>query len=55
MFQLLKKYGNQEQAIQRAIKLEQQFDNQQYATHNPCTLVYMLVEELNNPQIVFEK
>ncbi|MFY1613196.1 RloB family protein [Macellibacteroides fermentans] len=55
MFQLLKKYGNQEQAIQRAIKLEQQFENQQYATHNPCTLVYKLVEELNNPQIVFEK
>ncbi len=55
MFQLLKKYGDQKQAIQRALKLEQQFENQQYATHNPCTLVYKLVEELNNPQIVFEK
>lgn len=55
MFHLLKKHGDQKQAIQRAKKLDQQFENQQYATHNPCTQVYKLVEELNNPQIVFEK
>lgn len=45
-FLILKEYGNQEQAIVNSKKLESQFKNKKYATHNPCTHVYKLIEEL---------
>lgn len=47
MYALLKQFGNQEQAIQRARQLEEIYSGRQdYANHNPCTMVYRLVEEL---------
>lgn len=47
MFSVLKKYGNQNQAVIWAKAIESQFNGGKYSTHNPCTLVYKLVEELN--------
>ena len=55
MFQLLTEIGNQEQAIKRAKSLEGRFEGVDYASHKPCTTVYKLVEELNNPEHVIER
>lgn len=47
MYAWLKQHGNQQQAIQRAKQLEAIYAGRQdYANHNPCTMVYKLVEEL---------
>jgi len=54
MFVVLKKYGNQDQAIAWAKKLESSYQSKLYAKHNPCTLVFKLVEELNNPKKIVE-
>ena len=43
---LLKKYGNEEQAIKYAKRLRDVFDDQKYADHNPCTWVDELVKEI---------
>lgn len=55
MFALLKKYGNQAQAIAWAKKLEGLYHSEFYAKHNPCTMVYQLVEELNDPKRIYTK
>ena len=54
-YSLLIKYGNQEQAIKWAKKLKENFTDEKYATHNPCTRVHELVEELLTPKGVLEK
>ncbi|NUQ24414.1 MAG: RloB domain-containing protein [Saprospiraceae bacterium] len=46
IYALLKAYGNLEQAIKWASALEAHHDGGNYAEHNPCTLVYRLVQEL---------
>lgn len=47
MYALLKEYGSIEDAIRNAKNLERNFAGRQdYANHNPCTMVYKLVEEL---------
>ncbi|PHK17632.1 RloB family protein [Spirosoma sp. 209] len=49
VYNLLKQFGNEEQAIKRARQLEQQFAGRtDYANHNPCTRVYALVERLRS-------
>jgi hypothetical protein len=47
MYDVLQKYGDQRLAIRWAKELERNHIGENYATHNPCTLVYKLVEELN--------
>lgn len=47
MYQTLKIYGNEINAIKWAKALSATNVGQQYAKHNPCTMVYELVEELN--------
>ena len=54
-FSILKTHGNQQQAIKWAKQLKQKFTDQRHATHNPCTLVHELIEELLNPQETFKK
>ena len=54
MFELLNEYGNQNQAIIWAKKLEKLHSGKKYHEHNPSTRVYALVEELNNPVFVLE-
>jgi hypothetical protein len=47
MYTLLKQHGNLEDAIRNAKQLMGNFEGRQdYANHNPCTIVYMLIEEL---------
>jgi len=48
-YTILKTYGNQEQAIEWAKKLDNEFTCNRYATHNPTTKVYKLIEELADP------
>ena len=54
-YSILKQYGNQNQAIVWAINLKEQFADNRHANHNPCTLVYMLIEELFNPENLIEE
>ncbi|MBQ2303856.1 MAG: RloB domain-containing protein [Bacteroidales bacterium] len=46
IYRLLQKHGNEGQAIRYAQKLRQEFYNQKYADHNPCTWVDELVKEI---------
>lgn len=39
-------YGSQEKAIKNAVKLMGQHNDTNYALHNPCTTVHLLVQEL---------
>lgn len=45
-YSILKNFGNQNQAIEWAKSLEKCFSDNKFATHNPCTQVYKLVENL---------
>jgi hypothetical protein len=47
LYELLQKYGNQAQAIVWAKRLERTFQDRDFATHNPCTMVYGLIESIN--------
>ena len=47
MYSILEKYGNQSQAILWARKLESNHLCNNFAIHNPCTRIHLLVEELN--------
>ena len=49
---LLEKYGDKNQAIIWAKELKNLYSDQKFHTHNPCTLVYKLIEELLSHQIV---
>ncbi|MDX2247104.1 MAG: RloB family protein [Bacteroidia bacterium] len=47
MYKLLSEHGRQEDAFRNAKRLAKQYGNRQdYANHNPCTMVWKLVEEL---------
>ena len=50
MYSLLQHLGDEDIAIEHAKRLEKNYKNKNYKTHNPCTMVYKLVEELNNPE-----
>lgn len=47
MYDILAKYGNQSQAIKWAEQLIDSHTCENYAIHNPCTLIHILVKELN--------
>jgi hypothetical protein len=49
-YNVLKSRGNINQAIAWAKLLEDVFTDRSYSTHNPCTKVHLLIEELNNPE-----
>ncbi len=53
-YSVLKQYGNQAQAIKWASKLLSNYSNEKYATHNPCTLVHIVIDELMNPHKVLQ-
>ncbi len=47
MYELLKEHGSQENAIRNGKRLAELYgERQDYANHNPCTMVGVLVEEL---------
>jgi RloB-like protein len=47
MYAILEKYGDQKQAIKNAFKLIENHTCDNFAIHNPCTRIHLLVEELN--------
>lgn len=47
MYSILEKYGNQKEAISNAKKLINNHACSNFANHNPCTTIHLLVEELN--------
>ncbi|MBA4319228.1 MAG: hypothetical protein C0412_12575 [Flavobacterium sp.] len=51
MYAVLEKYGDQKQAISNAKKLILNHSCNNFAIHNPCTRVHLLVEELNGDSI----
>ena len=54
-FSILKIHGNQQQAIDWAKQLKQNYTDECFSTHNPCTRVHELIEELMNPQAVLKR
>lgn len=50
IYSLLQKYGDENMAKRHAEKLRKSFNNTNYATHNPCTMVDKLVDELQHPE-----
>lgn len=46
LYALLRDFGNLEQAILWAMELEERHAGEDFANHNPCTLVYKLVKAL---------
>ena len=47
MYTLLKDHGSLENAVRNAKRLARLYEGRQdYANHNPCTMVYRLIEEL---------
>ncbi len=47
MYTVLKEYGNRNDALRNAKLLKQTYEERgDYANHNPCTMVYELIEEL---------
>jgi hypothetical protein len=49
MYSILKEHGSLESAIRNAKRLVENFETRQdYANHNPCTMVYKLIEELQD-------
>lgn len=47
MYDLLKEHGSQEDAIRNAKRLAERYsERKNYSNHNPCTMVWKLVEEL---------
>ena len=55
MYNILQQYGNQTQAIRNAEKLSQQYDNKNFAKHNPRTQVYELVKQLTRQDYELNK
>ncbi|REG98452.1 RloB family protein [Flavobacterium aquicola] len=47
MYSILEKYGDQKQAIKNAEKLILTHNCNNFAIHNPCTRIHLLVQELN--------
>ncbi|MCI7466311.1 MAG: RloB family protein [Bacteroidales bacterium] len=45
-FSIMTSYGSQEHAILRAETQSRKFSNNDYANHNPCTMVFKLVKQL---------
>jgi hypothetical protein len=55
MFAILEKYGNQNQAIKWAEQLIANHVCENYASHNPCTKIHLLVQELNGDSEALKK
>lgn len=51
MYEILQKYGDEKQAMIWAEKLNTQYEDFEFAMHNPCTKVHRLVIELNKLKV----
>jgi len=56
MYTILKKYGNINDAIRNAKRLVTNFESRQdCSNHNPCTMVHLLIEELQILNVELKK
>lgn len=55
IYNLLQQYGREDLAKRYAKKLRGLFSDRDYAKHKPCTMVDILVNELQHPETVREK
>lgn len=56
IYALLCKIGNEQQAKARAHKLRRFFEHSSdYKSHNPCTTIDLLVEELEKPELLLKE
>ena len=54
-FSIMTSYGSQENAILRAETQSRKFSDNNYANHNPCTMVFKLVKQLIGQDKEFNK
>jgi hypothetical protein len=54
-YRLINTYGSQALAIKYAKNLEKEHTCTRYALHNPCTKIYQLIIELENPEEVWKE
>ena len=54
-YQIMNTYGSMEQAIRFAEAKSQEYNDQRYASHNPCTMVFKLVKQLIGKDNVFNE
>ena len=54
-FSIMTSYGSQENAILRAETQSRKFSDNNYANHNPCTMVFKLVKQLIGQDNEFNK
>ncbi len=55
IYKLLQTYGREDLAKRFAKKLRKSYKGYDYATHKPCTMVDILVEELEHPETLLNK
>lgn len=55
IYRLLQQYGREDLAKRFAQQLRSQYNDTNYAMHNPCTMVDILVEELEHPYLLLGK
>ena len=53
-YRLITTYGSEEVAKRHAKRLRKMYKDNNYATHNPCTMVDLLVNELEHPEKLLE-
>ena len=54
-YSLLQQYGSEDKAKKNAQKLRELYNDKNYSKHKPCTMVDLLVEELENPIKVLQE
>lgn len=50
MHTILAELGDQSQAIKNAERLQNNYQDTDYSSHNPCTYVYKLIKEITDPE-----
>jgi len=55
VYDLLQKFGDEKFAIKNAERLCALYEDNNYDSHNPCTTVHLLVDELRHPETILSK
>ena len=54
-YHLINQYGDEAFAITNAKRLLGNYSDNNFAAHKPCTMIFALIEELNNPDAVLNQ
>ncbi len=56
LYKIMETFGDREMAVRRARRLRSRFaGDTDYASHHPCTLVDLLIDELEHPERLLKK